>query len=501
MQNILIAEIKQEISTFNPVPSTEHDFVTHFGDEIVRVHRGLNSEMAGALDVFNQRNDIALKPTYSARAITSAGVLRATGWQHLASHFLEAIQAAANAAPIHGVYFSMHGAMSAEGELDPEGYLLAQTRAILGQRVPIVVSLDLHGILTDRMLEHSDAVVPYHTYPHTDFYPTGARAARLLLRILDGEVKPVTARVAIPALVRGDELITASGLFGRQIRMAEAFEASGGPSAGMFIGNPFTDVPELRCDSVVVSNDDPAAAAQLAERMAADFWACHEKMQVPLTSLTDAANLACELVPGTTILVDAADATSSGASGDSNAILGALMAANYGGRALLPIVDAPAVQAAFAAGIGATIQVTIGGALDKKRYTPIQMTLKVRLLSDGDFVSESDGAVWHGGLTAVLQNEHYTIVATSRAVSLYNRSLFYAHGCDPAKYDCVIVKSPQCERHMFRDWSARYIDVDAPGSTSANVRSLGHTIAQRPLWPLDAVEHFTPKARIFRRPV
>ena len=121
MQNILIAEIKQEISTFNPVPSTEHDFVTHFGDEIVRVHRGLNSEMAGALDVFNQRNDIALKPTYSARAITSAGVLTATGWQHLASHFLETIQAAANAAPIHGVYFSMHGAMSAEGELDPEG--------------------------------------------------------------------------------------------------------------------------------------------------------------------------------------------------------------------------------------------------------------------------------------------------------------------------------------------------------------------------------------------
>ena len=74
------------------------------------------------------------------------------------------------------------------------------------------------------------------------------------------------------------------------------------------------------------------------------------------------------------------------------------------------------------------------------------------------------------------------------------RSVFY-------DYDSVIVKSPQCERHMFRDWAARYIDVDAPGSTSANVCSLGHTIAQRPLWPLDAVEHFTPKARIFRRPV
>jgi microcystin degradation protein MlrC len=341
--------------------------------------------------------------------------------------------------------------------------------------------------------------VPYHTYPHTDFFTTGERAARLLLRILDGEMKPVTARVAIPALVRGDQLITATGMFGRQIRMAEVFEAAGGASAGMFIGNPFTDVPELRCNSVVVSNDDIEGAVELAEAMANDFWVCHEQMQVPLTSLFDAAKSACDRVLGTTILVDAADATSSGASGDSNAILRALIEARYAGQALLPIVDAPAVQAAFAAGVGATLRIAIGGALDKKRFSPIDMTLKVRMLSDGDFVSESDGAVWHAGLTAVLQDAHYTIIATSRAVSLYNRSLFYAHGCDPAKYECVVVKSPQCERHMFRDWSARYIDVDAPGSTSANVRSLGHTIAQRPLWPLDAVDNFTAKAQVFRR--
>ena len=73
------------------------------------------------------------------------------------------------------------------------GSLLQEARKILGERVPIVVSLDLHGILTDRMLEHADAVVVYHTYPHVDFFETGERAARLLLRIVAGEVKPVTA--------------------------------------------------------------------------------------------------------------------------------------------------------------------------------------------------------------------------------------------------------------------------------------------------------------------
>ncbi len=135
--------------------------------------------------------------------------------------------------------------MAAENEDDPEGLLLAEIRKIVGEEIPIVVSFDLHGILTERILTHANAIVVYHTYPHTDFATTGERAARLLLRILAGEVHPVTALVKIPALVRGDELITATGLIGKMIRQAQAIEASdGGLSAGMFIGNPFTDVLE-----------------------------------------------------------------------------------------------------------------------------------------------------------------------------------------------------------------------------------------------------------------
>ncbi|MEZ4623515.1 MAG: MlrC C-terminal domain-containing protein [Thermomicrobiales bacterium] len=50
------------------------------------------------------------------------------------------------------------------------------------------------------------------------------------------------------------------------------------------------------------------------------------------------------------MLIDAADATSSGASGDSNAVLRGLIDGGYDGSVLFPIVDAPAVAAAFEAG-------------------------------------------------------------------------------------------------------------------------------------------------------
>ena len=208
MPKILVAECKQEVSSFNPVASQYADFIVLRGAELLAYHRRVADEMGGALSVFDDRAGLEVVPTYSARAITSGGTLDAASWQRLASEWVAALAAVP---PCEGVYLSLHGAMSAAGEDDPEGYLLQEARRILGEAVPIVISLDLHGILTDRMLRHSDAVVVYHTYPHVDFYSTGQRAARLLLRIMAGEVAPVTAKVEVPVLARGDELITQTG--------------------------------------------------------------------------------------------------------------------------------------------------------------------------------------------------------------------------------------------------------------------------------------------------
>src|SRR6185436_15902753 len=104
----------------------------------------------------------------------------------------------------------------------------------------------------------------------------------------------------------------------------------------MFIGNPFTDVPALQTYSFVVTENDPACAQREAIRIAESFWANHEKMQVPLVSLDEMARIAAKMLasePCTISLVDAADATSSGASGDSNAVLRKLIETGYKGRA------------------------------------------------------------------------------------------------------------------------------------------------------------------------
>ena len=499
MPRILIAECKQEVSTFNPHLSGYDDFGVRRGEELLSYHRTVRNEIGGVLSVLDATPGVEMVPANSAFFITSGGTLAKAAWERIATEFLDSIRAAP---PVDGVYFCMHGAMASEAELDPEGWLLAETRKILGAHIPIVVSLDLHGILTDRMVEHSDAIVAYHTYPHVDFFETGQRAARLLLRIVAGEVKPVMAKVTVPALVRGDELITATGSIRHAMEAAKAAEqGAGGLSAAMMWGNPFTDVPELASCAFVLTDNDPARAQREALHIANLFWEHHEKMQVPLVSLQEMTRIAKAQGQGTLALVDAADATSSGASGDSNAILRALMEAGYTGRTLLPMVDEPAVKMAIAAGIGATITTTVGGTLDPKRFTPLPITATVRLISDGRFRSESFGEEWLAGPTVVLESANFTIVVSSRAVNLYDRSFFYAQGQNPQNFDAVVVKSPHCQHHMYADWCAGMVHVDAPGSSSANLPYLGHTRCRRPMFPLDAEVTFEPKVKMFSRNV
>ena len=51
-----------------------------------------------------------------------------------------------------------------------------------------------------------------------------------------------------------------------------------------------------------------------------------------------------------------------------------------------------------------------------------------------------------------------------------------------ADFDLIVVKSPHTEHHMFDSWSEKNFNVDAPGATSANLKSLGHAICARPIY-------------------
>jgi microcystin degradation protein MlrC len=497
MRKVLVADCQQEISSFNPQPSRYQDFTIHRGEDFFKAIAGTDTCVRGFRDVVGGRKDIELVPVYSAEAC-SAGPLSDEGFARLSREFLDAIDKAMSP-DVVAVYLSMHGAMGAITELDPEGYLLEGVRARVGAHIPIVVSLDLHGILTGRMLRNSDAIAAYHTYPHNDFTSTGQRAGKLMEAILDRGAKPVMARIFIPALVRGPELITATGLYGKVIDRAKEMEATGEAlSAAVFIGNPFTDAPELGSQSLVVTDNDPAAADRLARELADKFWASHEALLAELVPLP-AAIADTEKNGGPVTFTDAADAPSSGASGDSNTILAGLLAASYRGRAIMPIVDAPAAKRAHDAGVGAKLRLKLGGRVDPARFPPLEIDVEVELLGSGEYRHEVSGLPAHAGPTAVLRHGNIRIVVNSKAVFMMDRAIYLAHGLNPEAADIIVVKSPGAAIRYFTFARKNYV-LDIPGATSANLKSLGYRVCPRPMFPLDDNVPFHPVVQHYPAP-
>ena len=296
MARVLIAELQQETSTFNPHPTQYEDFQIVRGAAILAELQGTNTEVAGALDVFAQHGDVELVPTFAAWAVPHGPVVDAV----LDRLIQDILAEAEKNQDVDGVLLVLHGAMASPTEFDPEGKLLEALRACMGS-VPIVASLDLHAVITDRMLQGADMLVGYHTYPHTDFYETGVRAARCLMAMLKDGATPITACVPIPLMARGDELLTDTGRFGDAIRMCQALEDSpGGLVANIYLSNPFTDVPDLQSYVIVTTDSDEARAKAEAERIAAFMWENRDLWMVELTPLPEAVALA-QATPGLTV--------------------------------------------------------------------------------------------------------------------------------------------------------------------------------------------------------
>lgn len=478
MPRILVGTYFQETNDFHPNDTIYEDFGVVIGEEMLK---NPGEVLAGAVNALSRRDDIEIVPTYGAN-MGAGGTITQACFTRISSELLDSIEK--NGEGAAGVYLNMHGAMAAEIEKDPEGYIIQEVRQIVGPDVPIVASFDMHGTITRRMLKHMDGCSILHTYPHIDWYETGERAAYVLLRILDG-AKPVIASVYTPTMVRGDELKTSTGVHGTFIRHLERLEEREDVLAcGIMLGHPPTDCPEQGSRIMVITDNNKALAEKEALRIGQNFWDMRERMQCVLHSVEEGIEIA-KKVKGKIIFADAADATSSGAPGTSNTILKGFLESDYKGSVLFPIRDEPAIKKAMEAGVGNIVIVPVGGTRDP-RFTPVEVTGVVEIL--GRRGNEP---------IAVLQCGNITIFLSTAGGTLCDRWMYSEFGQDPKNFDVVIQKLPHTPYEWYDEWAERTITIDAPGAASPNIPTLGHKYVSRPIYPLDPAMTFAPEVEVY----
>ena len=222
---VLVGQFLLEANSFAQGSTELVDFEPaglYVGDALQRELLPESGELAAAWDVLRSAG-VHVVPTIRAWA-AARPPLTPGAWASIR----DAILARADAG-IDGVYLSLHGASLAHGLDGPEGELLGLLRERLRPGVPVAISLDCHAGWTPAMEAGCDIATAYRTVPHTDLPRTGAQAARLLVRAMQGDIRPVvrSARLAMaaPADRQDSTEVTFAGLMG----LAEAAERARRP--------------------------------------------------------------------------------------------------------------------------------------------------------------------------------------------------------------------------------------------------------------------------------
>ncbi len=474
----------QESNTFSPVRTRYDDFAPVFGAEAYERHAGKLTEMGGFIDVLQSANAL-LAPICAAWAITANRLLRAD-FRRLASEFEDHLRRAEPEA----LLLAMHGAQTAEGEDDVEGYILQRARAVLGPEVPIVLTLDLHANVTRRMVALASAIVGYHTYPHVDMFETGQKAARLLLRILAGSVTPKMSFCKLPLIIPAETSQTYRGPMHQLMVAAEKLEQAGlAEAVSIFPVQPWMDIAEMGCSVVSVTNDRLLTGQRQADSLGRRLWRGKAKYEPVLTPMSVAIAAALK-IDGPTVLAESSDSTGSGSPGDSTGVLKHLVKAALTGPAAIFLVDPAAVAVAIEAGIGAAVTMKVGGTFDKKHSKPVTVTGIVKMISDGRWTARArgynTGITTCMGRTVVLEVGWVLILIAERSAMTVDPELFRSHGIDPIYCQIVVVKSPNGFRAAYEPIAKQIFVVDTPGVSTANLRSLPFRRVNRPIYPLDA---------------
>ena len=486
---LVIARLNHETNAFSPVPTPLEAFEPQWGDGARSAARGSRTAMGAFLDLAAGAGADVSTPLFAMA--NPSGPVDDAGYERMASAIVDAV-----AQGCDGVMLDLHGAMVTQTREDGDGELLERVRAA-APGVPIAVALDLHGNVTQRMIDNADIVVGFKTYPHIDMYETGEHAGRLLLDMLAGRSKPAMRWHRLPLMAHTLRSASFTGAMQRAIEAAREAEKSESLAVSILAGFSLSDIESPCMSVIVVDAHSPERAQATADRIAAQMWAEREAFvyrSEPLAESIGRAKLIAEGATHPVLLLDHGDNCMSGGSCDTMDVLQEALAQGLHGIGVGPLCDPEAVAQLVAAGEGAELTVALGNKVSLAgiglEKTPVRLTGTVRTISNGEYVIT--GPTYTGqrssmGRTVLFDIGTARIVVTERTQEPWDIGVFECAGLDPRKERFLLLKSRMYCRPVFEPLSAALVECDSPGVTSSDYSLFPFSKVRRPVFPLDAM--------------
>ena len=491
-KRIALGGIIHETNTFAPVRTPLDAFTVYAGRGLVPHIAGSPSALGGSLQTVQAAGDEVVPLIYAA-AVPS-GTMEQSAYTTLLEQFLDALNAAL---PVDGVLLALHGAMVAEGQDDCEGEILARVRQLVGPGCPIVSTLDMHGNLSQRMVDAADVLVAFNENPHLDTFERGVEAAHILQRMLAGESAVARALVKPPLLLSALTTWTAQlPLIAAHARAAELRQDARVANISILGGFAYADVADSGVSALVTTWGDDADASALAQGYAqalADLlWANRQAATNVGLDVSDAVARAVASEQWPVVLADVGDNIGGGSPGDGTILLEALMDA-AAQDVVVVIADPAAVIEAIRAGVGSAFDGPVGGKCDDWHGRSVMVRGVVEALTDGHYVIEGAdhfaqlyGREVNMGRCAIVHSHGIRILLTERKTPPGNLAQLRSQGLVPEQQKIIVAKSAVAFRGAYGPIAGAIFEVDTPGLCTANLRRFPHQKLRRPIYPLDA---------------
>lgn len=401
----------------------------------------------------------------------------------------------AEAGNLDGVYIGNHGAMITTKEQDADGVFYAEIRRMVGDNVPIVITLDPHGNVSEQMISSVDIAVSYITDPHVDHADRGAEVAGLLHELWDG-MKPHVFSVRLPIVPPNVATFTGSGAFGEMVNMGQSRLCPEICNVSILGGFAFSDTWKNGLTIIVTGRNEGEHARALAKELADYGWANRDRFICEAEPIDDA--VARIVATGSdpslppSIYSDLGDNCGAGGPSCTTWMLEAVHKSGAQGALIYNFCDPDLAAEAHEKGIGASFTATFHGDDwgDEGQKNHVA-DAKVLALYDDAVVGRHGivkGKTIYPGPMARLDLGGVEVVVISRRV--VGNDPIYAEvlGIDLSKVRSVVVKVRSSFPVGFDEFiTAENIHfVDTPGRTSPMLKRMPFENLPRPVYPLDS---------------
>ena len=475
---ILVAHLYHESNTFCVKPTRKEEFEVYRGQAVI-------DNLAGCKALTEAGAEIV--PTlYVSR--WSSGTVAEDAYLAFEEEILDHVRREKDT--IDGIYLSLHGGMTVENIGSGEYRVLSDVRAIVGDEMPISVSLDMHANNRTGLETLANVITGYHTAPHEDVEETQLSAARALVEMVNTGLRPHPEMVRVPMLLVGERAITSMEPLKTIFDRCAELEAD--PrihAATLFVGMAWGDTPNTTVTTMVCPKSPEFAAFARQEAIALGQYLLDRRDTCPYAHPSypqeEAVDKALASENSPLLLSDSGDNPTAGGVGCNTVLLRLIKGKNPAKKVLFaPIYDENVVRALQGTPLGTRCTVSIGMQQDADS-APVGIDCEV--IRFGEIYAYHEIVYEKKADYVFLRSGNIDIVVADHQLSFTGMECFETAGVKIADYDIVVIKMGYVMPEL-RPYCKEMIMALTPGRTPLTIRAEQYHNLPRPIWPLDELD-------------